>query len=737
MAVGDSILRSCKRKEIRKRKKQFKKIRRTAYYFHKRTEDVMIPQPANFEESTDPTKTDKKKHSKRRKKKTKKEVCKDDLKQDIDEDDIEIHRYERLLGYNKRKSQNIPQVFRAEGLDYLLEICDSSVSKPHLAEEEIGFDVNEGHKLVSVEKEEQSSGSKNKIVASRKRRNSSALSITDDMVKMEKSSGNESNDDINQNVEEDIYGRLVNKKTGNVLLSKSGAQEKLRDLELKAKLLETEEHVKLKKSVRGLINRLNEHTVVSAVKTFSEIYSTKGHNEVKRLFFSEMMNSIVMGYRLPDRLITEYALFIALIHSTVSAEVSSYFVENYIIKLLEIIAAPPEGKTLENLCVQLAELYNFKVIKVVIVIEIMQRLREEISDKCLACFKTFLSYCGNTMKNRDLIALQKCIAETQSFFAQLSQTSSKTEQLWYTVEEINTIKNADIRKFTEIVDFATHDHYLSIFRGLTRNVDKEKELPMSVDDIVNIPVRGRWWLIGSAWLSTSSVLQSNIGAELSDKTNVKFDASLLLLAKKAKMNTAIRRDIFCTIMSSMDEMDAFEKLLKLSLKGQQEREIVHICIHCALREAHYNSFYSAVIDRLCSYHKRFKLTLQYALWDRIKDLSSLNASQQKNLTFLIVDLLMKRAIGITVLKVIEFGTIDKITTQFLRNILSSILSRSTHQSLMDMFQNVVTSSKLKLFVEGLQIFIHMTLKKPLENVDNKRLLSNIDFLDSICNTDFL
>ncbi len=78
--------------------------------------------------------------------------------------------------------------------------------------------------------------------------------------------------------EEDIYGRLINKKTGQFLSSKSCAKEKLNELEQKAGLLETEEHVKLKKSLRGLINRLNEHTLVGAVKVFSDIFARKGHN---------------------------------------------------------------------------------------------------------------------------------------------------------------------------------------------------------------------------------------------------------------------------------------------------------------------------------------------------------------------------------------------------------------------------------------------------------------------------
>uniref|UniRef100_A0A915PX94 MI domain-containing protein n=1 Tax=Setaria digitata TaxID=48799 RepID=A0A915PX94_9BILA len=653
------------------------------------------------------------------------QIRKEELIRGIDKDNVEIHRYERILGYKKRKSKNMPEVFRAEGLDYLLEVCDSKSPKH---DDEEGDDISLNNTERFDDEESENAGSNNGDSCS-----GTYSSEKDFATKREESSGVDEDSEHERvdivNLKEDIYGRLVNMDTGKVLPSKLCAKGKLIELEQKAKLLETEDFLKLKKSLRGLINRLNEHTLVSAVKTFSDIFSSRGHNEVKQLFFLEIINMIDVSYRLPDRLITEYALFIALIHTTVSNEASSFFIENYIVKILETIALLPEGKSLENLCVLLAELYNFKVIKAIIIIEVMQRLREQVNDKCLTCFKAFLSYCGSAMRSRDLDALQKCIMETQSFFSQLPETS-KSRQLQYTLDEINAIKNANIRKFTNMVDSAMHTHYVNIFRGLTRKVNKEKELPMNVDDILHITERGRWWLVGAAWFPDTPVLQNKAEDKFAGKS-LKFDASLLQLAKRAKMNTAIRRDIFCTVMSSTDEVDAFEKLIKLSLKGQQEREIVHICVHCTLRENIYNGYYAAIIDRLCCYHKRFKLTTQYALWDRIKILSQISEMQRKNLALLIVDLVVKRSVGITILKVIEFGAIDKITAKFLRIILSTVLLRSTQQTLLDMFQNVVNSPQHKLFAEGLLIFFHMALKKPRKNIDNELLQSKVEFLESI------
>ena len=46
------------------------------------------------------------------------------------------------------------------------------------------------------------------------------------------------------------------------------------------------------------------------------------------------------------------------------------------------------------------------------------------------------------------------------------------------------------------------------------------------------------------------------------------------------MNTEIRRNIFCIIMSSEDFMDCTDKLVKLGTKNQTDREVVfdkHFC----------------------------------------------------------------------------------------------------------------------------------------------------------------
>ena len=71
-------------------------------------------------------------------------------------------------------------------------------------------------------------------------------------------------------------------------------------------------------------------------------------------------------------------------------------------------------------------------------------------------------------------------------------------------------------------------------------------MPFGVEDILNASERGRWWVVGAAWRPSDT----EIIGESKNTLNKKFSPELLSLAKKAKMNTDLRRNLFCTILSS-------------------------------------------------------------------------------------------------------------------------------------------------------------------------------------------
>jgi nucleolar MIF4G domain-containing protein 1 len=92
-----------------------------------------------------------------------------------------------------------------------------------------------------------------------------------------------------------------------------------------------------------------------------------------------------------------------------------------------------------------------------------------------------------------------------------------------------------------------------LLRGLTWNklLDPDK--------------KGQWWLSGDVSSTVGNI--EEVAAVISKE--VVEAQKLVQLAAAQRMNTDIRRAIFCIIMSAEDYVDAFEKLLRLDLSGKQ------------------------------------------------------------------------------------------------------------------------------------------------------------------------
>lgn len=77
--------------------------------------------------------------------------------------------------------------------------------------------------------------------------------------------------------------------------------------------------------------------------------------------------------------------------------------------------------------------------------------------------------------------------------------------------------------------------------------------------------KGQWWLSGDMAAATDNVedIANTIDKEVQEAEK------MLQLAASQRMNTDARKAIFCVIMSAQGCMDAFEKLLRLDLRGKQ------------------------------------------------------------------------------------------------------------------------------------------------------------------------
>jgi nucleolar MIF4G domain-containing protein 1 len=773
MDVAQLLNKKCARKEARKQKKKLASIVKKAHHEKKKVDEVV---------SSFLTKGKKKKKRNNQKKRPggrakkeqkkvasildeghdeelryRKEIGEEKikvLKDQMIEDDREIKKYEKLLGLNKRKNTNTPKSIVECGLADIWEFCDPSKRQTVIEnddENDLGLsqaekiedndaidldetDISNDEDESDGEIDQEMNGLDNVIFGDSEEEEADdqeAFEVDEVSSGAEDVENEEENfeDEIEPIIKEDIYGRKVDAKTGKVIEGTSAARamEKLEELNKNSAEL-AEQRARIAKTLRGSINRLNESTLIAAVKSLEELFSSNSHNDVKQILYETFIKATQTVFALPDRLLVEYGLFIALAHVNVSSEISSHFVEHFTLYFFNELdgVEDKDEKALENATALLCHLFNFRIVKADFIIDLMAKLRNYSRDKPISLMLHAITYAGASLKKRNGPLLTKFISDTQNFFLSLPADKKEGYRMKFLMEEIMAIKNGQISSLTSKFDESILDHFARIFKGLTKNVEnKEKELPFGLEDILHISERGRWWVVGSSWQPGSMKADgSKIEQPKVEPKAVRFEDNLLILAKKAKMNTETRRNIFCTLMAAEDDVEAFEKLLKLGLKGSQEREIIHVMVVCVMMEATYNPYYATVIERFCNFHKRFILTTQYAVWDRIKELESLKKRQRINFAFFVSDLIRLSAVQLQVLKVVNFGTIDPTTTAFLRRVFYRFLAKTTDSALVEMFNKTMKSEKLKFFNEGLGLFFELSMKpESLEETPDSKLVN--------------
>lgn len=143
--------------------------------------------------------------------------------------------------------------------------------------------------------------------------------------------------------------------------------------------------------------------------------------------------------------------------------------------------------------------------------------------------------------------------------------------------------------------------YMSdVFPLAQNNVDAAQLRSVTLANALIPQKKGLWWLPPAAGtLEKPTSDSAHFGGVVSgaiDGGAAEADR-LLQLASKQRMNTDVRRSIFCIIMSGEDYVDAHEKLLRLKLPGKQDREILRVLVDCCMQERCFNKYYALLAAR--------------------------------------------------------------------------------------------------------------------------------------------
>lgn len=237
---------------------------------------------------------------------------------------------------------------------------------------------------------------------------------------------------------------------------------------------------------------------------------------------------------------------------------------------------------------------------------------------------------------------------------------------------------------------------------------------ISWSKITQFDNKGFWWLQSR---EDNKRTEENTGKTADFNTsNVMDDPSddtlrLLKLASKLRMSTDTRRSIFLAVMGSEDAIDAAEKLLRLNLKGSQEREIVRVTVECCMHESAWNQYYGILLTRLCTLAKGHRVTLNYCLWDFIKDPSARLNNGRKIAIFskLCSYIVVSKALPLSsLIKISDLAGDDMDAREQLmwRTFFKSIfVTAKTNEDVRDLFARMAVSKEHKDLKKRTRMFL--------------------------------
>ncbi|XP_054733779.1 nucleolar MIF4G domain-containing protein 1 homolog [Anastrepha obliqua] len=677
-----------------------------------------------------------------------------------DEDRL-ISKLEKKLKLNKTKDKNrlVRKMF-SDGLDYALEFClddEEEKRKRELKEkrkeeqkrqnesgwsDEDAFSGEEGEDSGGEELDEDSDDSSKGTQSAYSDEDSEA----DDQLRLETKNSEEQ-------FKEDIYGRKRDKE-GNIMKdvvaaqSESGAQQPQKYVppHQRALLAATQNDSKqtqilerLRKNCKGLLNRLSEANLHKIATGIEELYMKNSRYNINETLGALLREALLAHTMVNERMVQEHMVLLAYMHAQIGNEIGAHFLQMFIEQfdkyVKEIHTLAVEDKRLNNLVLVLAYLYIFKIYEHRLLLEIIGRFSDNLCEKSIECLLLIFQSVGFKLRKDDPLAFKEMMLSVQRKIAEAPLELKENLRLKFMVDILNAVKNNNINKIPQF-DPELAEDLRKRLKAMLRNDKYVTTLNITMDDLLRVDQVGKWWVVGSAWSGKIDDINAATKQNRDDcvASGARFSEKLLKLAKNQKMNTEERRNIFCIIMGAEDYVDAFEKILHLALKDQ--RSIAYVIIHCCLNEKQSNPYYAHLALKFCLYNRKYQLAFQFATWDRINEIESLNKIQVKNLAKFLQHLILKGGLQLTVLKVVNFLQLDKLSFLFMKEIMVGILLSEQENEIYQAFERVAKNSKLGAFKNSVRLFTqHFLLqhesKLKLHEDQLAVLKKRADYVDNI------
>ncbi|XP_061697071.1 pre-mRNA-splicing factor CWC22 homolog [Syngnathoides biaculeatus] len=451
----------------------------------------------------------------------------------------------------------------------------------------------------------------------------------------------------------------------------------------------------LKKSINGLINKVNVSNIVNIIQEILQENIVRGRGLLARSVLQAQSASPIFTH--------VYAAVVAIINSKFPQ------IGELILKRLILTFRRGYRRNVKQQCLTsskfVAHLINQNVAHEVLCLEMLTLLLERPTDDSVEVAIAFLKECGLKLTDVSPRGINAIFERLRNILHE----SAIDKRVQYMIEVMFAIRKDGFKdhpvipegldlvdeddQFTHMLpldDEYNTDDVLNVFKmdpNFQENEEKYKTLKRDILDE------------GSSDSGEEGDSEDDEDDEDGDDKQEGEDEKVTILDQTEVNLVAFRRTIYLVIQSSLDFEECAHKLIKMEFPDSQTKELCNMILDCCAQQRTYEKFFGLLAGRFCLLKKEYMESFEAIFSEQYETIHRLETNKLRNVARLFAHLLYTDSIPWSVLECIKIS--EETTTSssriFVKILFQELCAYMGLPRLNQRFKDIT----LQTFFEGL------------------------------------
>ncbi|MED6232708.1 pre-mRNA-splicing factor cwc22 [Ataeniobius toweri] len=451
----------------------------------------------------------------------------------------------------------------------------------------------------------------------------------------------------------------------------------------------------LKKSINGLINKVNVSNIVNIIQELLQENIVRGRGLLARSVLQAQAASPIFTH--------VYAAVVAIINSKFPQ------IGELILKRLILNFRRSYRRNLKQQCLTaskfVAHLINQNVAHEVLCLEMLTLLLERPTDDSVEVAISFLKECGLKLTEVSPRGINAIFERLRNILHE----SSIDKRVQYMIEVMFAIRKDGFKDHPVIpdgLDLVDEDDQFTHMLPLEDEYNTEDVLNVFKMDPDFQENEEKYKTIKRDILDegTSDSGEEGVGSDEDedeeDENEEGGEDEKVTIFDKTEVNlVAFRRTIYLAIQSSLDFEECAHKLIKMDFPDSQTKELCNMILDCCAQQRTYEKFFGLLAGRFCLLKKEYMESFEAIFFEQYDTIHRLETNKLRNVARLFAHLLYTDSVPWSVLECIRMS--EETTTSSSRIFVKILFQELCAYMGLPKLNQRLKDPTLQTFFEGL------------------------------------